>query len=387
MLKFQVLELEIECSSVPVDISIPLNFPPLVSCFGIRSMVDERILSISEGASVNCSKLMITPHAHGTHTECITHISKCETNMSTVQYGAHSLALLIRCEISNRSDTNETCPRNSKAIDRVITRNSVEYVMQKYENLKTHINAIMIRTYASDLQFPIDFTNTNPAYFTKEAMSLISEWSDHVLVDLPSIDREDDGGDLLAHKAFFNNNTNKLVTELCRFPDSLDEGLYMLTMSLPRWNTDAVPTQPLVSRVKRMSNCIFCKIIQGTIPSFKIYENELTYAFMDIQPLSMGHILVIPKTHAQFFHEVPDENLQDLLPVAKKIASVFHKKGAYNILQNNGRLANQAVDHVHFHIIPKNSEEDGLGVRWNSMKPNMEDLKKLADEIQSKIPA
>ncbi|KAJ3119278.1 Adenosine 5'-monophosphoramidase, partial [Nowakowskiella sp. JEL0407] len=89
------------------------------------------------------------------------------------------------------------------------------------------------------------------------------------------------------------------------------------------------------------ASCIFCKIIKGQIPSHKIYDSNLVYAFLDIGPLSKGHALVIPKFHTQFMHEVPDDALAEILPVAKKIAKVVGGEN-YNILQNNGRLAHQA---------------------------------------------
>ncbi|ORX82162.1 HIT-like protein [Basidiobolus meristosporus CBS 931.73] len=135
---------------------------------------------------------------------------------------------------------------------------------------------------------------------------------------------------------------------------------------------------------KLAADCIFCKIIQGTIPSSKVLETKLSYAFLDLQPLSKGHVLVIPKHHAQFLHQVPDEHLADMLPVAKKIAAALGAEN-YNVLQNNGSLAHQAVNHVHFHIIPKPCEEQGLGVRWNSLKPTQEDLKNTLQEIQKKL--
>ncbi|TPX36213.1 hypothetical protein SmJEL517_g01505 [Synchytrium microbalum] len=131
------------------------------------------------------------------------------------------------------------------------------------------------------------------------------------------------------------------------------------------------------------ANCIFCKIIKGAIPSHKVLETELTYAFLDISPLSTGH-LVIPKAHAQFFHQVPDENLADLLPVAKKVALAIGAKD-YNLLQNNGRLAHQAVDHVHFHIIPKPNETEGLGIEWPMLKPTQEQLLATKNSIVEKL--
>ena len=94
------------------------------------------------------------------------------------------------------------------------------------------------------------------------------------------------------------------------------------------------------------ANCIFCKIIAGKIPSMKLGETDKSYAVLDIGPTSEGHSLVIPKYHAAQMHELPDEYLSDILPLAKKVAKATGAE-QYNVLQNNGRLAHQVVDHVH----------------------------------------
>ncbi|KAJ3021903.1 Adenosine 5'-monophosphoramidase [Thoreauomyces humboldtii] len=137
------------------------------------------------------------------------------------------------------------------------------------------------------------------------------------------------------------------------------------------------------------ANCIFCKIVKGAIPAFKIVETELSYAFLDVGPLSKGHAvrwvnLVIPKEHAQFMHELSDASLADLLPVAKKVALALNVPN-YNVLQNNGKLAHQEVPHVHFHIIPKPNEEEGLGIRWPIQQAEKEDLKALAEKLSAHI--
>ncbi|KAL6300702.1 HIT-like protein [Sparassis latifolia] len=138
--------------------------------------------------------------------------------------------------------------------------------------------------------------------------------------------------------------------------------------------------------VKSVANCIFCKIIKGDIPSFKLIETETTFSFLDVGPLSKGHALVVPKYHAAKMHELPDEYLADTLFTAKKIAAAIGAEN-YNILQNNGRIAHQEVDHVHFHIIPKPSasDDDGLVIGWPSKKADMEELKKLHEELRNKL--
>ncbi|KAK6543201.1 Adenosine 5'-monophosphoramidase [Orbilia ellipsospora] len=130
--------------------------------------------------------------------------------------------------------------------------------------------------------------------------------------------------------------------------------------------------------------CVFCKIIKGEIPSFKLFESSKVYAFLDIQPLSKGHALVIPKTHGEKLFDIPDGELAEMLPVAKKLAEAAGASD-FNILQNNGTIAHQVVPHVHVHMIPKPNDEEGLGIQWPAKKVNMEDLKVLAEELKSKM--
>ncbi|EMF08824.1 HIT-like protein [Sphaerulina musiva SO2202] len=136
------------------------------------------------------------------------------------------------------------------------------------------------------------------------------------------------------------------------------------------------------------ANCIFCKIIKGDIPSMKLFESEKTLAFLDINPLAYGHALILPKHHGEKLTDIPDEDLTELLPVAKKIASALkttQNVENYNILQNNGALAHQQVGHVHFHIIPKPDDAQGLKIGWPQQNADMEKLKKLLEEVKSKM--
>ncbi|KAI0122076.1 HIT-like protein [Daldinia grandis] len=133
-----------------------------------------------------------------------------------------------------------------------------------------------------------------------------------------------------------------------------------------------------------MAACIFCKIIKGEIPSFKLFESDKTFAFLDINPLSKGHALVIPKFHGAKLADIPDDQLSEILPVVKKLVAATGATN-YNLLQNNGRIAHQVVDHVHFHMIPKPNEEQGLGVGWPQQTTDMDALKALHEEIKSKM--
>ncbi|KAG8624930.1 hypothetical protein KVT40_006681 [Elsinoe batatas] len=136
--------------------------------------------------------------------------------------------------------------------------------------------------------------------------------------------------------------------------------------------------------MSKMAACIFCKIIKGDIPSMKLFESDKTFAFLDINPLSYGHALIIPKHHGAKLTDVPDEHLSEVLSVTRRIAKASGAEN-YNILQNNGRLAHQQVDHVHFHFIPKPNEEEGLGVGWPMQEADKGRLAKLAEELKAKM--
>ncbi|CAG8905826.1 unnamed protein product [Penicillium egyptiacum] len=125
--------------------------------------------------------------------------------------------------------------------------------------------------------------------------------------------------------------------------------------------------------------CIFCKIIKGDIPSLKLFESDKVFAFLDIQPLSLGHALVIPKFHGAKLTDIPDEHLTEVLPVAKNIAKASGAQD-FNILQNNGRIAHQVVDHI-----PKPNEKEGLTIGWPAEQADMAKLKALHQEIMSKM--
>ncbi|KAL7951162.1 HIT family protein 1 [Trichoderma barbatum] len=133
-----------------------------------------------------------------------------------------------------------------------------------------------------------------------------------------------------------------------------------------------------------MSACLFCRIIKGEIPSMKLFESEKTLAFLDIGPLSKGHALVIPKYHGAKLADIPDDQLTEILPTLKKLVTATGATD-YNILQNNGTIAHQEVHHVHFHMIPKPNEAEGLGINWPATSADMDKLKALCEDIKSKM--
>lgn len=132
-----------------------------------------------------------------------------------------------------------------------------------------------------------------------------------------------------------------------------------------------------------MSETIFGRILKGEIPCQRVYEDDHVLAFLDVNPLSPGHTLVIPKEAAPTLDKLSEESAAAIGRVLPKIArAVMSATGAtaFNILQNNGVEAHQAVFHVHFHIIPK-VDTRGLGIGWEPMKTDAADLKALREKI------
>ena len=138
-----------------------------------------------------------------------------------------------------------------------------------------------------------------------------------------------------------------------------------------------------------MEDCIFCKIIKGEIPSFKVYEDDRVFAFEDINPVSEGHTLVIPKRHAQDLWEIPDEDLAAVHLASRKIIRAIKK--ALNptgvaCLQLNGRGVNQVVMHYHLHLIPRMAGTPELPLTtWEIREGDLEKIRQTADNIVAAI--
>jgi len=145
-----------------------------------------------------------------------------------------------------------------------------------------------------------------------------------------------------------------------------------------------------LERMIEMSDCIFCKILNGEIPSAKVYEDENVLAFLDISQVTKGHTLVIPKTHQANIYELTPDVASTLFSAIPKIANAINK--AYhpiglNLLNNNGEHAGQSVFHYHVHLIPRYGEGDGFGAVWktHTSEYTQEDLQKVAKSIADQI--
>lgn len=131
------------------------------------------------------------------------------------------------------------------------------------------------------------------------------------------------------------------------------------------------------------SDCIFCKIVAGEIPCFKVYENDATLCFMDINPAHDGHALVISKEHWENVHVIPDELISAVTVTAKKIAGAVDRAlspDGLNLLQCNGPGAAQSVPHFHMHVLPRAIGDD-LRLNWGLTAGDMEMIKQHADRI------
>src|SRR5699024_160015 len=140
-----------------------------------------------------------------------------------------------------------------------------------------------------------------------------------------------------------------------------------------------------------MSSCIFCQIIEGEIPSAKIYEDEHVYAFMDIMPLTKGHVLLIPKKHVENIYDFTEEDEAQFFKAAPKVANALKDEFTpigMNLLQNNGAAAGQTVFHYHLHFIPRYDETDGFDLStWESKQEEFtpEKVQQLAENLRKKL--
>ena len=196
--------------------------------------------STAEGGLVNFFNVRINPHGNGTHTECVGHIARERFVLHECLKKYHFLAKLV-----------SVYPRRTEEGDRVIFRDQLEELLSPGE-----AEALILRTLPNDdLKKRQNYSGANPPYLHHEAAAfLVSCGIEHLLLDLPSVDREEDGGRLLAHKAFWqypeNTRTGATITEMICAPNDLRDGLYMLNLQTISLDLDASPSKPVVFPVK-----------------------------------------------------------------------------------------------------------------------------------------
>lgn len=141
--------------------------------------------------------------------------------------------------------------------------------------------------------------------------------------------------------------------------------------------------------MKTDPNCIFCRIVAGQIPAIKLYEDESVFCFMDINPISDGHVLVIPKDHYENVFEIPPETYGALYSTVAKLALAIKAEinpDGLNVMQLNGKAANQVVPHLHIHLMPRR-HGDGITVsQWEPVPGNKDEIAQLAERLKAKLP-
>ena len=243
--------------SKPIDVSIPLtNTDENPIAWYIEKPVIEPVVfgdwigKVSEGkSSTNFNNIFFNPHGHGTHTECLGHITNdfYSINQSLKQF--FFFAKLITIEPEKVGD------------DLVITKNQVEKALSTSTSLGMTNEALIIRTLPNEKEKKSrKYSNTNPPYLSEEAAVFIRESEiQHLLIDLPSVDKEHDEGKLLAHKAFWNikdtlnlnsdARLNATITEMIYVPDEIEDGNYILNLQIASFENDASPSKPILYKI------------------------------------------------------------------------------------------------------------------------------------------
>jgi len=224
-----------------LDISIPLRSGEKnPNAFGIQHpqfdpfKFENIILSVAQGGSVNCENLLINAHGNGTHTECVGHISKERITINQCLTTFFSMAQLISVEAENN----------------IITKKVVE------KFLNESVESLVIRTLPNDRnKLTKKYSGNNPTYLEAELCEWLREKNiKHLLIDLPSVDAEEDGGELAAHHAFWNYPTqprmNATITEMIFVDDKIKDGMYLLNIQIASIESDASPSKPVLYELK-----------------------------------------------------------------------------------------------------------------------------------------
>lgn len=244
-------------TSTGIDISIPLsadvNSVRAWYCepVKIEPVVNGNFIGdVNQGGSVNFRNVILNPHGNGTHTECVGHISKENFTLNKCLKEFHFYAAVVSVEPKKKF--NDSFGSN----DLVITRNVLETCVNNLSPEKrSNCKALIIRTLPNEeSKQHLNYSNTNPAYLTKEAVEYILELGiDHLIMDLPSVDREVDNGELLAHHLFWNYPDNpqlhKTITEMAYIPDLVNDGIYFLNIQITSLENDASPSKLVLYRI------------------------------------------------------------------------------------------------------------------------------------------
>jgi kynurenine formamidase len=232
--------------SKPIDISIPLKASKKnVNAWYINEPKiepekdGEWIASVAEGASINFNNIYFNPHAHGTHTECVGHITE----------KVHSINQNLK-QFFFLAEVITVAPENYLK-DKVISKKQLQFALGNKKR-----DAVIIRTIPNTKEkLSRQYSNTNWTYLLEEAVELlVKKGVKHLLIDLPSIDREKDGGELRGHNAFWNTKgklrLDATITELIYVPNHIEDGTYFLNLQIAPFENDATPSKPILYKIE-----------------------------------------------------------------------------------------------------------------------------------------
>jgi hypothetical protein len=251
-------------AAAPLDISIPLDFNGAgPNAFGLpmaeahSAEAGSFVGDTRRGGSCNCETVTFNPHGNGTHTECIGHITDERVSVGEMLRDGLIPAIVLSVAVGPAGDAS------APAGDVVVRRGAVEDALARLGDVpREFFRALAIRTLPNDgAKRSGAYSGANPPYLTIDAMRLVRELGvEHLLVDLPSVDREDDGGALAAHRIFwgaplrgepmagpFNGRT---ITEMIYVGDAIADGPYLLDLQIPHFMLDAAPSRPLLYGVE-----------------------------------------------------------------------------------------------------------------------------------------
>ncbi|MEL6987896.1 MAG: cyclase family protein [Bacteroidota bacterium] len=234
----------------PIDISIPLKEDKQPNCFyapkfRIEPVVaDSFIGDTTKGSPVNFKNVFINPHGNGTHTECVGHISKRKLSIHKVLQNFHFIAKL-----------HTVSPLLRDNGDQVIVKETLVSAF----NSEEVFDAIVIRTQPNGkTKLSKNYSGSNPPYFENNAIQfLIEKGIQHLLVDIPSVDREVDGGKIINHKTFWNypkeKESNKTITEMVFINNRIKDGVYLLNLQIISLELDASPSKPVLYKIESIN--------------------------------------------------------------------------------------------------------------------------------------
>ncbi len=229
-----------------IDISIPLDSN------GPRAWYKDNIIikpvinnyftgKVSLGGAVNFNDISFNPHAHGTHTECVGHISKDFVSINKTLRQFHFMVQVITVEPVKLQN------------DFVIIASQLEQTLKDYKGIFP--KALAIRTLPNNTtKQSFNYSNTNPTYMDAACNVVLEKTGiEHLLIDLPSVDKEIDGGELAMHHAFWNYpkqaNNLKTITEFIHIPSNIPDGFYLLNLQIAPFENDATPSKPVIYKI------------------------------------------------------------------------------------------------------------------------------------------